>query len=223
MPPKAQVSYPNSDATGTRWLRPSPLPSPVLVFSDRDRESPRPSARRHWRCTSIAAGPTSASSKPKRSSGKAGLPARSGYKTHDDVEAPHATKQPDQQISKNRSSSVEKHIPLSLSGKSLNYSCVSPVASGVAHVTNGRRDAVARRLRVTSAVRRERRSRVVLPPCNKINAMRWLTRHPAASEHNRVTVTATSRGTLNLLHRDTVPRFRGELRTYTIAATSLER
>ena len=47
------------------------------------------------------------------------LPARSGYKTHDDVEAPHATKQPDQQISKNRSSSVEKHIPLSPSGKSL--------------------------------------------------------------------------------------------------------
>jgi hypothetical protein len=37
-------------------------PSPSLSL-DRDPVSPRPSARRHWRCTLIAVGPTSASSK----------------------------------------------------------------------------------------------------------------------------------------------------------------
>ena len=63
-PLRCRVSY--RDVTGrTRWLRSSPLiarPSPNLSL-DRNPESPRLSARRHWRCTSIAAGPTSASSK----------------------------------------------------------------------------------------------------------------------------------------------------------------
>ena len=68
MPPKAEVSYPTAThQERTRWQRPSrliagPLPSLSL---DCDPPSPRPSARPHWRCISIAAEPTSASSKPK--------------------------------------------------------------------------------------------------------------------------------------------------------------
>jgi hypothetical protein len=66
-PLRCRVSY--RDVTGrTRWLRSSPLiarPSPNLSL-DRDPEGPRPSARRHWRCTSIAAGPTLASSSGRR-------------------------------------------------------------------------------------------------------------------------------------------------------------
>ena len=54
MPPKAEVSYPAAtQQEPTRCLRPLPLiirPSPRGL---------RPSARRHWRCTSIAAARTS--------------------------------------------------------------------------------------------------------------------------------------------------------------------